>query len=174
MSVRFSDDISDWKLFTRYLQKSSDTKNFVIHSPDYYLKQLKYMGKSKEIRLAIAEYEGEPIAMLILSYFGNEVSCLYSCQTGIQTKIRGAMLLRWECMLEAQKEGFKYFNSWEVLPDEKYVPTNPRYGYSNFKRVFGGYIVKYQRTMDYPLNRSKYPLVQLLDMYRKIRYYRVR
>lgn len=174
VSVRFSDDISDWKLFTRYLQKSSDTKNFVIHSPDYYLKQLKYMGKSKEIRLAIAEYEGEPIAMLILSYFGNEVSCLYSCQTGIQTKIRGAMLLRWECMLEAQKEGFKYFNSWEVLPDEKYVPTNPRYGYSNFKRGFGGYIVKYQRTMDYPLNRSKYPLVQLLDMYRKIRYYRVR
>ncbi len=172
--VRFSNEISDWEQFTYYLSKSADAKDFVINDKEYYLKQLRYLGQNGEIRLAIAEYEKDPIAMLVLSFWGNEVSCLYSCQTGMHDKIRGAMLLRWECMLQAQREGFKYFNSWDVLPDEKYIPSNPRYGYSNFKRGFGGYIVKYQRTMDYPFDKKKYFLVRVLDMYRKVRYYRER
>lgn len=171
VAVRFTDELVDWKLFSHYLYQSAEIKDFAIHDAEYYLKQLKYLGESGEIRLAIAEYEKEPVAMLILSYFGDEVSCLYSCQTGMQRKIRGAMLLRWECMVQAQQEGFKYFNSWEVLPEERYVPNNPRYGYSNFKRGFGGYLVKYQRTMDYPLKKGKYVLVRLLDIYRKLRFY---
>jgi len=170
VKVRFSKDVRDWELFTKYLRESSNKKDFVINNSTYYIKQLEYLGKDDEIRLAIAEYEGQPLAMLILSFFGNEVACLYSCQTGIETKLRAPMLLRWECILQAQKEGFKYFNSWDVLPDGKYKPQAPRYGYSNFKRGFGGYLLRYQRCMDYPYS-SKYTLVRILDLYRKIRYY---
>lgn len=171
VEVRFSKELPDWKLFTHYLSKSSEQKEFVIRSADYYLKQLKYLGEKDEIRLAIASYEGEPVAMLVLSFFGDEVSCLYSCQTGMHKKIRGPMYLRWQCMLQGLKEGFKYFNSWDVLPDEKYSPKSKRYGYSNFKRGFGGYLVRYQRTADLPLKKNKYLLVQLLDLYRAIRFY---
>ena len=171
VQIKFSKELPDWKLFTHYLSKSSDQKEFAIQNSDYYLKQLKYLGECGEMRLAIASYMNEPVAMLVLSFFGDEVSCLYSCQTGMHSKIRGPMFLRWECMLEAQREGFKYFNSWDVLPEEKYKPSNKRYGYSNFKRGFGGYIVKYQRTMDFPIKKSRYILVQLLDFYRKIRFY---
>lgn len=171
VQVKFSKELPDWKLFTHYLAKSSDQKEFAIQSPDYYLKQLKYLGESNEMRLGIVSYMDEPVAMLILSFFGDEVSCLYSCQTGVHRKIRGSMFLRWECMLAGQREGFKYFNSWDVLPDEKYTPRSKRYGYSNFKRGFGGYIVRYQRTADYPIKKGKYSLVQLLDRYRKIRFY---
>ncbi|MDX9739197.1 MAG: peptidoglycan bridge formation glycyltransferase FemA/FemB family protein [Candidatus Dojkabacteria bacterium] len=174
LEVKFSKELPDWKLFTHYLSKSSESKEFAIRKADYYLKQLKYLGEEDEVRLAIVSYEKEPVAMLILSFFGDEVSCLYSCQTGIHRKIRGPMYLRWECMLQAQREGFKYFNSWDVLPDEKYSPKSKRFGYSNFKRGFGGYLVRYQRTADYPLKKSKYILVQLLDLYRSIRYYRDR
>jgi lipid II:glycine glycyltransferase (peptidoglycan interpeptide bridge formation enzyme) len=171
VQVKFSKELPDWKLFTHYLNKSSDQKEFVIQDSDYYLKQLKYMGENNEMRLGIVSYMDEPVAMLVLSFFGDEVSCLYSCQTGMHRKIRGSMYLRWECMLQAQREGFKYFNSWDVLPDEKYKPSSKRYGYSNFKRGFGGYLVRYQRTADYPLKKGKYFFVQLLDLYRKIRYY---
>jgi lipid II:glycine glycyltransferase (peptidoglycan interpeptide bridge formation enzyme) len=174
VSVRFSKEKEDWKLFTRYLRESSNKKDFVINDSEYYIKQLEYLGEDNEIRLGIAQYEGEAVAMLILSFFGNEVSCLYSCQTGTQSKVRGAMLLRWECMLQAQREGFKYFNSWDVLADEKYKPSAPRYGYSNFKRGFGGYLVRYVRSMDYPYSCAKYLLVRVLDLYRKLRYYRDR
>ncbi len=171
VQIRFSKELPDWKLFTHYLNKSSDQKEFVIQNSDYYLKQLKYLGENDEMRLAIVSYMNEPVAMLVLSFFGDEVSCLYSCQTGVHRKIRGSMYLRWECMLQGQREGFKYFNSWDVLPDEKYKPTSKRYGYSNFKRGFGGYLVRYQRTADYPLKRGRYFFVKLLDLYRKIRYY---
>jgi len=171
VQVKFSKELPDWKLFTHYLSKSSETKDFAIKSPDYYLKQLKYLGENDEVRLAMVSYQDEPVAMLILSFYGDEVSCLYSCQTEMHRKVRGPMLLRWECMLQARKEGFKYFNSWDVLPDEKYTPKNKRVGYSNFKRGFGGYLVRYQRTADYPLKKNKYLLVWLLDLYRSIRYY---
>ena len=171
VEVKFSQELPDWKLFTHYLNKSSEQKEFAIQSSDYYLKQLKYLGEHNEIRLAIASYMQEPIAMLVLSFFGDEVSCLYSCQTGAYRKVRGPMYLRWECMLQAQREGFKHFNSWDVLPDERYKQSSKRYGYSNFKRGFGGYLVRYQRTADYPFKKGKYFFVRLLDMYRKVRYY---
>lgn len=174
ISVRFSKESSDWEMFTRYLTKSANKKDFVIQDREYYLKQLKYLGKDNEVRLAIAESKEGPVAMLILSFFGNTVSCLYSTQTGILPKARGPMLLRWECMLQGQRDGFKYFNSWDVLPDEKYTPESSRYGYSNFKRGFGGYLVKYERTMDFPFNKFKYIGVRVLDLYRKLRYYRDR
>ena len=174
LKVRFSKDISDWKLFTHYLSKSADRNDFSIQDAEYYLKQRKHLGEDDEVRLAIVESEEGPIAMLVLSFFGDTVSCLYSAQTGVRQKARGAMFLRWECMLQAQKEGFKYFNSWDVLPDEKYVPSSSRYGYSNFKRGFGGYILRYVRTMDYPFDNIRYVGVRLLDYYRKIRYYRDR
>jgi lipid II:glycine glycyltransferase (peptidoglycan interpeptide bridge formation enzyme) len=174
LEVKFSKELPDWKLFTHYLSKSSESKEFAIRSADYYLKQLKYLGEKDEVRLAIVSYQQEPVAMLILSFFGDEVSCLYSCQTGAHRKVRGPMYLRWQCMLQGQKEGFKYFNSWDVLPDERYTPKSSRYGYSNFKRGFGGYLVRYQRTADLPLKKGKYFLVQLLDLYRSIRYYKDR
>jgi len=174
LKVRFSRDISDWKLFTHYLSKSADRNDFSVQDSSYYLKQLKYLGEENQGRLAIVENGEGPLAMLILSFWGNTVSCLYSAQTGVQKKARGAMFLRWECMLQAQKEGFKYFNSWDVLPDKKYTLQSSRYGYSNFKRGFGGYIVEYVRTMDYPFDNLKYLGVRLLDFYRKLRYYRDR
>jgi lipid II:glycine glycyltransferase (peptidoglycan interpeptide bridge formation enzyme) len=174
LKVEFSQELPDWKLFTHYLKKNASEKEFAIKQKGYYLKQLSYLGQDNEIRLAIVKYKGEPVAMLILSFFGDEVSCLYSCQTGIHRKVRGALYLRWVCMLQAQKEGFKKFNSWDVLPDERYSPKSNRYGYSNFKRGFGGYLVRYQRTADYPLNKKKYLFVFLLDLYRRIRFYRDR
>jgi lipid II:glycine glycyltransferase (peptidoglycan interpeptide bridge formation enzyme) len=173
LTVRFSKDIKDWESFTNYLSKSSSEKHFAIHDPQYYTKQFKYMGQEDMVRLAVVQLDGDPIAMLILSYFGQEVSCLYSAQTGMHTKMRGPMLLRWECMLDAQARGFKKFNSWNVLSDDKYKPSSSQYGYSNFKRGFGGYLVTYQRTMDYPLSK-KYLLVKALDLYRRVRYYRDR
>lgn len=171
LSVRFSNDVGDWEYFTEYLSRSADSKEFVIHNPDYYLKQLEYMGEDDLVRLAIVELNGEPIAMLILSYFAGEVSCLYSAQTGLHTKMRGPLFMRWECMLDAQRRGFKRFNSWNVLDGKKYNPKSAQYGYSHFKRSFGGYVVKYQRTMDYPLNGFKYLLVRFLDLYRRLRFY---
>ena len=174
VKVKFSKELPDWKLFTHYLMKSSETKEFATQDANYYLKQLKYLGETDEVRLAMVSYLNEPVAMLVLSYFGDEVSCLYSCQTGMHRKVRGPMLLRWECMLQGRREGFKYFNSWDVLPDEKYSPRSKRYGYSNFKRGFGGYLVRYARTADYPIKKGKYFLVQLLDLYRSIRYYKDR
>jgi lipid II:glycine glycyltransferase (peptidoglycan interpeptide bridge formation enzyme) len=171
LTVRFSNEMEDWEAFTKYLSKSADSKEFVIHNPDYYIKQFEYMGEDDIVRLAIVELNGDPIAMLILSYFAGEVSCLYSAQTGLHTKMRGPLYMRWECMLDAQKRGFKRFNSWNVLDGEKYNPKSSQYGYSHFKRSFGGYVVKYQRTMDYPLNKGKYLLVKLLDLYRRLRFY---
>jgi lipid II:glycine glycyltransferase (peptidoglycan interpeptide bridge formation enzyme) len=174
IKVRFSKDISDWKVFAHYLRKSSNKKDFAIQDSTYYLKQLKYLGEYDEVRLAIAETEEGVLAMLVLSFFGDTVSCLYSAQTETQRKARGPMYLRWECMLQAQREGFKHFNSLDVLPDEKYIPSSSRYGYSMFKRSFGGYLIRYERCMDYPYDRLRYCGVRVLDYYRKLRYYRDR
>jgi lipid II:glycine glycyltransferase (peptidoglycan interpeptide bridge formation enzyme) len=112
--------------------------------------------------------------MIVIAMCGDEVSTLYSAQTDTDSNLRSTMLLRWECMLLGQKEGFKRFNNWGVLPDDRYEKGNPGYGYSHYKRSFGGYLESIERTYEYPYKKISYILQRLYDWYIKIRYYRFR
>jgi lipid II:glycine glycyltransferase (peptidoglycan interpeptide bridge formation enzyme) len=73
-----------------------------------------------------------------------------------------------------QRENIMRFNNWGVLPDERYKKTNPGYGYSKYKRSFGGYLESIERTYEYTF--KKFPLIfqRIYDWYIKIRYYRFR
>jgi lipid II:glycine glycyltransferase (peptidoglycan interpeptide bridge formation enzyme) len=77
-------------------------------------------------------------------------------------------------MLLGQKEGIKRFNNWGVLPEERYKKGNPGYGYSHYKRSFGGYLESIERTYEYGFKKVPHLLQRLYDWYIKFRYYRFR
>ena len=175
IEIEFSKKEKDWDLFHTYLKLSGQRKKFEVKSKQYHMKIWKYMGKDTNIlRLGIAKKDGNILAMIVISSYGDEISTLYSAQTDTYSKLRATMLLRWECMLLGQREGFKRFNNWGVLPEKKYTAKNPGFGYSQYKRGFGGYLEKITRTYEYVFNNTFHPLQCLYDIYLKIRYYRFR
>lgn len=175
VTISFSKELEDWKLFHKYLTQSGEKKSFEVKPLQYFVNLWEYLGKDSDIaRLGIAKRDGKVLAMILITVFGDEVSCLYSAQTDIDTKLRAPMLLRWECMLLGQKEHIKRFNNWGVLPESKYKPGVPGYGYSQYKRGFGGYLEQIERTYEYIYQKKYLPLEKLHDWYIKLRYYRFR
>lgn len=77
-------------------------------------------------------------------------------------------------MLLGQKEHIARFNNWGVLPENKYKPGIPGYGYSQYKRGFGGYLEQIERTYEYVYDKKIMPVEKLHDYYIKLRYYRFR
>lgn len=175
VEISFSKDRKDWDLFHTYLKISGRRKDFEVKSKKYYLNMWESLGKDSDIlRLGIAKKDDDILAMILIAVYEDEISVLYSTQTDMESKIRATMLLRWECMLLGQKEGVKRFNNWGVLPEKKYKESNPGYGYSHYKRDFGGYMENIERTYEYAYNPLPHLLQRIYDQYIKIRYYRFR
>jgi len=175
VKVEFSKEKKDWDLFHTYLKLSGENKGFEVKSKQYYINMWKYLSKDSDIlRLGIARQDNRILAMIVIAVYGDEVSTLYSAQTDRDSNLRSTMLLRWECMLLGQKEGIKRFNNWGVLPDKKYEDSNPGYGYSHYKRSFGGYLESIERTYEYPYKKILHLFQRVYDWYIKIRYYRFR
>ncbi len=175
VEVTFSKDEKDWDLFHTYLKASGGRKAFEVKSKKYHLDMWKYLGRDTDLlRLGIARKDGRILAMIVIAVTGSEMSALYSAQTDVRDKLRAPMLLRWECMLMGQREGVKRFNNWGVLPEKKYKPSNPGFGYSQYKRGFGGYVERIERTYEYSFDKLVHPLQRIYDTYLKLRYYRFR
>jgi peptidoglycan pentaglycine glycine transferase (the first glycine) len=175
VEIEFSQKEKDWDLFHTYLKLSGQRKGFEVKSKKYHMNMWQYLGKDNDIlRLGIARKGEKILAMIVIAVYGDEISTLYSAQTDSDSNLRATMLLRWECMLLGQREGIKRFNNWGVLPEEKYTPKNPGFGYSRYKRGFGGYLENIERTYEYVYNKALHPLQRLYEIYLKFRYYRFR
>jgi lipid II:glycine glycyltransferase (peptidoglycan interpeptide bridge formation enzyme) len=175
VEIEFSKEKRDWDLFHTYLKMSGERKGFEVKSKQYHMGMWEHLGNESDIlRLGIARKNDKILAMILISVYGDEVCTLYSAQTDTDSNLRATMLLRWECMLLGQREGIQRFNNWGVLPDEKYKESNPGYGYSQYKRGFGGYLESIERTYEYPFKKLPHLLQRVYDWYIKIRYYRFR
>lgn len=175
IQISFSKKLEDWELFHSYLIKSGEKKSFEVKPLKYFTDLWECLGKDTDImKLGIAKRNGNILAMILITQYGDEMSCLYSTQTDVDTKLRAPMLLRWECMLTGQREHIARFNNWGVLPDDRYKPGNPGFGYSQYKRGFGGYLEQIERTYEYIYEKKLMQLERLHDRYIKFRYYRFR
>ena len=175
VEITFSKEKKDWDLFYTYLKIGAQRKDFAVKSRKYHMGLWEYLDNRENIlRLGIAKKDDKILAMIVVAVYGDEVSTLYSTQTDTDSNLRAPMLLRWECMLMGQKESVRRFNNWGVLPNERYEKGNPGYGYSHYKRSFGGYLESIERTYEYSFKKLPHLLQRLYDWYIKLRYYRFR
>ena len=66
-------------------------------------------------------------------------------------------------ILDAKAHGFKQFNFWGVTPNDD--PSDPWYGFSQFKKAYGGRLDEQLGTWEKPLNSVKY---KIYDTKRKL------
>ena len=64
-------------------------------------------------------------------------------------------------IFSAKEEGLHTLDFWGIAP-ENANPSHPWYGFTEFKKSFGGYEKIYGGTYDYLINPKKYHLYSLL------------
>lgn len=154
VKIEMSDRVEDAKAFVEMLYSTSKRKNFVNHPKDYYIKQFEILSKDNEMRIFKAVKDAKVLAMAMISFYGEMASYLHGAS--VQTEQSVGYSLQWAAITEAKRRGLKYYSFWGVVKDKNFYPGHPWYGFSLFKRGFGGFKYSYLRAQDLPLSPKYY------------------
>ena len=168
ISVHTSKNPAEMEIFFKFYEEVAKKDNFQTNERDYLKNQLKYDFAT----LYIAEFTDEngqkiPIAATIM-YTGKD-ACYYAyagADYEFRKKEAGAILLT-QMLMDARAAGKKFFDFWGITTSEN--PKDPWYGFTKFKKSFGGRQIDYAGTYDIPINRKKYTLYSLLRPINKLK-----
>jgi peptidoglycan pentaglycine glycine transferase (the first glycine) len=168
VSVKISDlNEIDQNIFIDMLTKMSKQKGFFTHPKKYFTDMFKYGKENGMMNIVIAYTSNIPVASAIITMFGTEACYIYGASDKDDTKLRASYILQWETIRYAMSKGVKKYNLWGVVSDENYHQGYPGFGYSNFKRGFGGELIEYTRAKDFVFKNMQYFAFRLLEWYWK-------
>ena len=150
--------------FIRLIQITGQRDAFGIHQPDYYRAAYELFAPDNAA-LLLAEYEGQPLAGVMVFTCGDKAAYLYGASSNEERQRMPSYAVQWAAMQWAKARGCTSYDMWGV-PDapeaeleENFLERKdglwPVY---RFKRGFGGDVV---RTVG-PADRVYNKLVQRL------------
>lgn len=125
--------------FFELVLTTTKRNHFSGHGKNYYKNMLEKLGEQSEIFLA--EYEGEIIAGIIVTFFGDEAIYYYGASGNKHRNLMAPYLLQWEAILEAKKRGCKKYDFFGIAP--RGVKNHSWKKITGFKKKFGGEEVDY-------------------------------
>jgi len=132
--------------------------NFIIRSKDYYLELWKTFTEAKICEILIAEFEGEPIAGLVIYYFGKRAFYVYGMSSNRHRNLMPTYLIQWEAIKRAKQKGAKVYDLWGA--PAKLDESDPLWGVYRFKLGLGGTLIRTIGAWDYSSRIYLYFLYQ--------------
>jgi lipid II:glycine glycyltransferase (peptidoglycan interpeptide bridge formation enzyme) len=151
ITVETSEDAEDARRFFDLLDATASRKGFVNHPREYYLKQFQILSRDGMEKIFIARRGETVLAMAMVVYYDGMAYYLYGASNPRRSESL-AYLLQWEAIKDAKRRGCRYYNMLGALTDGDLDPRHPWYGFSRFKRGFGGFEQRYLRAQDLPLS----------------------
>ncbi|MBM3144219.1 MAG: peptidoglycan bridge formation glycyltransferase FemA/FemB family protein [Chloroflexi bacterium] len=136
---------SDIDTFYKLINITGERSEFGVHSLGYYRRAYEIFHPRGQCELLQAEYQGEPLAALMVFTNGQRAWYLYGASSEQERNRMPTYLLQWEAMRWARQRGCALYDLWGV-PDceeaeleEQFTGRNDGlWGVYRFKRGFGG------------------------------------
>jgi len=162
VTVRAWDDI---EAFHRMMRTTGERDVFGVHSLAYYRRAYEFFHKTGMCELLVAEYDGRPLAALMVFACGKRAWYFYGASTGEARHLMPTYLLQWEAMRWAKGRGCEEYDLWGV-PDEEEGTLEANFesrqdglwGVYRFKRGFGGELRRATQVVDRVYNPLLYRL----------------
>lgn len=155
VKVRILDNPNDVNLFYDLLLATAvKDKGYAPHEKEYYKKMVEVLGKKGIVRLFIAEFEGKPLAGILVSFYGAVATYLHGGSSDEKRELMAPYLCQWEAIKYAKSRGCNLYDFWGVAETDD--PNDPWAGITRFKKGFGGETVVFPGAFDIPLNRPLY------------------
>lgn len=137
--------IGDIPLFCKLIRITGERDRFGVHSQAYYQKVYDLFNMRGECELLLAEYQGEPLAALMVFAHGDRAWYFYGASADLHRDRMPTYLLQWEAMRWARQRGCTQYDLWGV-PDQDEesleanfnVRSDGLWGVYRFKRGYGG------------------------------------
>lgn len=146
VTVRQGQGEADIDTFYRLYQVTSERDRFFIHSKAHYEDVMRLYSEGERAALLLAEYEGEPIAGIIVLRFGRWSWYMYGASANEYRNLMPNHLLQWHGIQWAKSHGCWYYN-FRGIPDVL-EEGQELWGVYVFKRGFGGFAVRSLETHD--------------------------
>ncbi len=156
ISVKNTKDPKKIDILYNFYAETAKNNHFAPHDKKYLAEQLKHDFAT----LYYVEYEGKPIAASIAYDDKNTRYYAHAAADYEHRKLYANAILVIQMILDAKKAGKKSFDLWGITPSND--PKDPWYGFTKFKKSFGGAQIEYAGTHDLPLDAKKYKSYALL------------
>ncbi len=156
---------SDLATFHRMMLVTGQRDGFGVHSRAYYERAYQLFHGRGECELLLAEYQGQPLAAIMVFGRGSRAWYFYGASSDEQRERMPTYLLQWEAMRWARCCGCTQYDLWGV-PDADEATLEAGFlersgglwGVYRFKRGFGGEL----RRACGPWDRIYHPLLYAL------------
>jgi len=145
----------DMEIFVAMMTAVSERNSVHFHTKDYFIKQSKTLMPLGVMRLELALKGKKPIAGIVMHDYNGISTYTYAASLPIARETNASALLLWQAIVNAKQLDMEYLDLFGIAPDDV-PPNHPWYGFSAFKRKFGGTIIRRSRTYDIPLKPLYY------------------
>ncbi len=163
VKIRTSQNPDEISILTNLLEKVGKRDNFNPQSQEHLRNQL----KSGFATLYIAEYENTPIAASLVYDHNKTRYYAHAATDDNYRKLMAGTILLVQMILDAKNDGAETFDFWGITTSED--PHHPWYGFTQYKKSFGGKQVDYSGTWDLPINHFKYRCYQIIRQVNKMK-----
>jgi lipid II:glycine glycyltransferase (peptidoglycan interpeptide bridge formation enzyme) len=135
----------DLEAFYRLIDLTGERAEFGVHSREYYRRAYEIFHPRGGCELLSAEYQGEPLAAIMVFAHGRRAWYLYGGSSNRHRNLMPTYLLQWQAMRWAKARGCQTYDLWGVPDfDEEQLEahftqrSHGLWGVYRFKRGFGG------------------------------------
>ncbi|HEY5903893.1 MAG TPA: peptidoglycan bridge formation glycyltransferase FemA/FemB family protein [Anaerolineales bacterium] len=161
---------ADLDAFHRMILSTGERDRFGVHALKYYRRAYDLFQPAGLAELLMAEYEGRPLAALMVFAHGPRAWYVYGASTDEERSRMPTYLLQWEAMRWARAHGCAEYDLWGV-PDEDEAALEAGFesrgdglwGVYRFKRGFGGELRRAHQALDRVFNPALYRLYERLQ-----------
>ena len=154
--------------FYELLKETAARDGISIHNFNYYASLFEsgwYSGEKPNIRLYLAEHDGDLLAGIITLFRGREAVYLYGASSDKKRNLMSTYALQLNAMEDAKANGCLEYDLFGIPPSED--PSHPMAGLYRFKTGFGGKIIHRPGSWDYPSRPILYRLFRAAEALRQ-------
>jgi len=148
--------------FYKLLKETSKRDKIAIHGFDYYKALFTY--DSSEIRLYLAEHEGDILAGIITLFRGSDAVYLYGASSDKKRNLMPAYALQLKAIEDAKNYSCEKYDFFGIPPEKD--ESHSMSGLYQFKTGFGGKIIHRPGSWDYPNRYMIYRIFRIAENFR--------
>jgi lipid II:glycine glycyltransferase (peptidoglycan interpeptide bridge formation enzyme) len=168
LTFRTSDKPADMAKLADMLDIVADRKGIGFFPAQYFIKQAEILMPAKMLFLEQAYHGDKLVGLAVMHDYGPLSSYTYAAALPEARKLSVSALLLWQALVNAKARGVKQVDLYGIAPDDA-PPSHPWYGFTTYKKKFGGEVIELAGTWDIPLT-SKYRLYRAAQkVYRRLR-----
>ncbi|HLZ58385.1 MAG TPA: peptidoglycan bridge formation glycyltransferase FemA/FemB family protein [Ktedonosporobacter sp.] len=141
VTVRVAETAEDVRAWYILLQATGERDQFGIHTCEYYLRAWELFGGHDQLRLFLAEYQGQLLAGIFVSLYAHEAIYMYGASSNELRQLMPNYLLQWEAIRWARQQGAHHYDFWGI--PETDAEDEAMSGVYRFKRGWGGRVVQF-------------------------------